>query len=267
MTRKERSNSQTTTLDRDAALHERIRELVINARRSVARGVDLVQVWTNFEIGRHIVEHEQQGEVRAGYGQVIVKNLAEKLTAEFGRGFSKSNLEYMRRFFLAYRERVLARITQSHTGQSVGVLRDEAPIAQFETGQLVAPVPQFRPFRLGWTYYVFLLGIQNPDERSFYEIEAAHQGWNLNELKRQFDSSLYERLALSRDKEGIRKLAKEGQAIAKPEDLLKQKNRTLVEITLPKGANIHAREYRLYLPSKEELRRRLKEWAAEVGNE
>ena len=77
-------------------LYERIRELVLAARQTVARGVDLVQVHTNFEIGRHIVEHEQQGDTRAGYGKEIVQNLAERLTAEFGHGFSLSNLKLMR---------------------------------------------------------------------------------------------------------------------------------------------------------------------------
>ena len=98
----------------------------------------------------------------------------------------------------------------------------------------------------------------------------------MRELKRQFNASLYERLALSRDKKGIRKLAREGQAIARPQDLLKepfvlefllckQRNKALVEITLPKGANIHAREYQLYLPGKEELRRKLIEWTSQQG--
>jgi predicted nuclease of restriction endonuclease-like (RecB) superfamily len=109
---------------------------------------------------------------------------------------------------------------------------------------------QPRPFTLSWTHYVFLLGIKNTDERSFYEIESTQQNWTIRELKRQFDSSLYERLALSRDKEGIRQLAREGQIV-----------------TLPKDANIHAKEYQLYLPSKEELRQKLDEWAGEAGDE
>lgn len=370
--------------DGDATLYELIRELVIAARWSVARGVDLVQVYTNFEIGRHIVEHEQQGEQRATYGKVGIKTLAEKLTREFGRGFSKSNLEYMRRFYLFYHERVP--IAQSVAGQfQVTALsathRHEQEIAQFQTGQSPSRTAQPRPFSLSWTHYVFLMGIENADERHFYEIEAADQGWNLNELKRQFDSSLYERLALSRDKKGIRQLALKGQIVSQPKDLLKEplvleflglseqtrysetdletaiinriehfllelgkgflfearqkrftfdgdhffvdlvfynrllrcyvlidlkigklthqdlgqmqmyvnyfdrhvrtkaenatigivlckkKNETLVEITLPKDANIHAKEYQLYLPSKEELRQKLEEWAGEAGDE
>ncbi len=370
---------QAVVLATENILYERIRELVVAARQTVARGVDLVQVRTNFEIGHHIVEQEQQGEQRADYGKAVIKRLADKLTHEFGRGFSKSNLEYMRRFYLTYQER--AAITQSQTGQSNRALSSEAfsretAIAQFGTGQSSPAQP--RSFQLSWTHYVFLMGINNADERSFYEIETATQGWNLNELKRQFDSSLYERLALSRDKEGIRKLAQQGQIVSQPKDLLKEslvleflglgeqarysesdlesalinqiehfllelgkgflfearqkrftfdddhffvdlvfynrllrcyvlidlkigklthqdlgqmqmyvnyfdrhvktetesstigiilckkKHEALVEITLPKDANIHAREYQLYLPSKEELQHKLQEW---IGND
>lgn len=245
-------------LNDETALYQRIRELVVTARQTVARGVDLVQVRTNFEIGRHIVEHEQQGEHRAAYGKAVLKALAEKLTEEFGRGFSKSNLEYMRRFFLLYQERTS--IAQFGTGQLTTTPTTEYPaavITQFDAGQSLSLSGQLRPFCLSWTHYVFLMGIENAGERSFYEIETAAQNWNLNELKRQFDSGLYERLALSRDKEG------ENPTIGIV--LCKKKHQALVEITLPKDANIHAREYQLYLPGKEELQRKLEEWTAGVG--
>ncbi|WP_229883117.1 PDDEXK nuclease domain-containing protein [Pseudorhodoferax aquiterrae] len=340
---------------------------MLAARQSVARGVDLVQVRTCFEIGRHIVEHEQGGQGRAAYGQALLKGLAERLTQAFGRGFAKSNLEYMRRFYLAYASR--ADIAQLQTGQS-GSADSAMGIAQFQTGKSQASVP----FSLSWTHYVFLLGINNPDERSFYEIEASQQGWSLKHLRRQFDSGLFERLALSRDKDGLLQLAQQGHVVERPEDMLKEplvleflglseqagysesdletavinqigqfllelgkgflfearqkrfsfdgdhffvdlvfynrllrcyvlidlklgklthqdlgqmqmyvnyfdrhvkteaenatvgivlckkKNEALVEITLPIDANIHAREYSLYLPSKEELKAKLQEW-------
>src|ERR1019366_9483738 len=79
-----------------------------------------------------------------------------------------------------------------------------------------------RPFTLSWTHYVFLLGVKDPNERSLYEIEATEQNWTVRHLKRQFDSDLYERLALSRDKEGIRRLPREGQTVAQASDLLKE---------------------------------------------
>ena len=93
-----------------------IRELIRSARTTVARGVDLVQVHTNFEIGRKIFEQEQKGQNRAAYGKQVVKALAEQLTAEFGSGFSKHNLDYFRRFYLEYANRQ-ARIVQTTSAQ------------------------------------------------------------------------------------------------------------------------------------------------------
>ena len=136
----------------EVALLGRIRELIAAARLSVVRGVDLVQVHTAFQIGRHMVEHEQQGQARAGYGKVLLATLAQRLSAEFGNGFSRSNLAYMRSFYLAY--------------------QDRAPKVQTLSGQSQLP------FGLSWSHYVFLLGIRNADERSFYEIEATQQGWS-----------------------------------------------------------------------------------------
>src|SRR5208283_733888 len=117
------------------------------------------------------------------------------------------------------------RIGQSVTGQFSAPSKgqsasDQLAILQSVSGELESPA--VRPFTLSWTHYVLLLGIRNPDERSFYEIEAADQNWTVRELRRQFDSGLYERLALSRDKEGIRKLAREGQIVGQASDLLKE---------------------------------------------
>ena len=354
----------------ERALFDRLRALVLAARQTVARGVDLVQVHTCFEIGRHLVEHEQRGERRAGYGVALLDEVATRLSAEFGRGFSRSSVALMRSFYLAYTER--AQIVQTASGQFAGPAQANVQSSMVQT----ASGQSSRPFTLSWSHYVFLLGVKNAEGRSFYEIEAADQGWTLRELKRQFDTSLFERLALSRDKAGVRKLAREGQIVAQPADLLKEplvleflgldeqarysesdlegavineigrfllelgkgflfearqkrfsfdgdhfyvdlvfynrllrcyvlvdlklgklthqdlgqmqmyvnyfdrhvrlpsenatvgivlckrKNEALVEITLPKDSNIHAREYQLYLPSKEELQAKLAGWAA-----
>jgi predicted nuclease of restriction endonuclease-like (RecB) superfamily len=368
-----------------------IRELIAGARTTVARGVDLVQVHTNFEIGRRIVEEEQRGEDRAAYGEEVIRSLADRLTGEFGKGFSLSNLRSMRLFYLQNQDRIgqsatdqfnAPAIGQSMTGelailQTASGKSGSSPIRQSLTGE--SGNPALRPFTLSWTHYVFLLRVKDPNERSFYEIEAVGQGWTVRELKRQFDSGLYERLALSRDKEGIRRLAREGQTVGQPDDLLKEplvleflgldersrysesdlesaiigqierfllemgkgflfearqkrftfdedhffvdlvfynrllrcyvlidlkigkiahqdlgqmqmyvnyfdrfvktgdenstigivlckhRNKALVEITLPKDANIHAREYQLYLPSKDELQQKLMEWIGERG--
>ncbi len=335
-------------------LFERVRSLVQTARRSAATTVNSLQVITNFEIGRMIIEHEQQGIHRAEYGKMVLKALSDRLTVEFGRGFSEDNLSNMRKFYLVYKNRL--------TGIS------EKPSRKSPPGAITTPT-------LSWSHYVFLCRISSEDERRFYEIESFENNWSLPELKRQFDSGLYERLALSRDKDEVRRLAKEGQIIKEPRDLLKEpyvleflgldekakysesdletaiidklehfllelgkgflfearqkrftfdeehffvdlvfynrllrcyvlidlkigkithqdlgqmqmyvnyfdryvkqtaeqstigiilckkKRDALVELTLPKDAGIHAKEYQLYLPSKEDLKKRLTEWA------
>lgn len=337
-------------------IFEDIRKLITSTRSTVVRNVNTLQVLTNFKIGHRIVEEEQKGSTRAEYGKQLLQELAEKLCAEFGAGFSERNLRNMRKFYLVYKDR-LDQIRQTTSAKSL------------EMSQ---------PFQVSWSQYVFLIGIKDADVRRFYEMEAAENSWTLPELTRQFNSGLYERLALSRDKEGVRKLAREGQVISKPQDLLKnpyvleflgldeksrysesdletaiidklehfllelgkgflfearqkrfsfdedhffvdlvfynrllhcyvlidlkigklthqdmgqmqmyvnyfdrfvktkeenptvgiilcQKKRdALVEITLPADANIHAKEYQLYLPGKEELRQKLIDWTIEA---
>jgi predicted nuclease of restriction endonuclease-like (RecB) superfamily len=185
-----------------------VRQLIQSARRGVATVVDTFQVMTNFEIGRRIVEHEQKGAKRAAYGAELLKELSARLTQEFGRGFSEDNLSNMRRFFLTWTDRV-AQISETASRKLV-----PTSIRQTPSGK--------SPFTLSWSHYVVLMTIKDPDERSFYEIESRQSDWDVRELKRQKASCLYERLALSRDKGGIRKLAKEGQVIVRAEDLLKE---------------------------------------------
>jgi len=230
-----------------APLIAEVRHLVQSARRGVASVVDTFQVLTNFEIGRRIVEHEQKGERRAEYGAELLKELSVRLTEEFGKGFSRSNLEYMRKFFLLWQDRV-SQISQQPIGklclpriqQPASAELAHREISQQHAGKLVAgeifqsPTEKLRaipisaqpmrksPFTLSWTHYVELLPIKDSDERSFYEIEATNSGWSVPELRRQKATCLYERLALSRDKAGIKRLAREGQLITKPEDLFKE---------------------------------------------
>ena len=205
------------------ALIAEIRELIHAARQAVVHSVDLIQVLTNFEIGRRIVEHEQQGAERAEYGKALLKELSAELTAEFGRGFSRSNLEYMRKFYLTYQDRT-PQISQMPSGKFLSEEKSQTSSGKLPLSRKsqTSSAKFVSPFKLSWSQYVFLISIDNPDERSFYEIEAAAQGWTLPELKRQFNSGLYERLALSRDKDGIRRLATEGQIVSRPEDLLKE---------------------------------------------
>jgi len=204
-----------------APLVTELRSLIHAARYSVATTVNTLQVMTNFEIGRRIVEHEQKGEKRAEYGKELLKELSARLTEEFGKGFSVSNLQLMRKFFIENQSRIQQKpsvkllssaVTQTTTDQLLLVNISQAPSGQSEKS----------PFTISWSHYVLLLTIKNPEERSFYEIEAAKEGWSLPEFKRQVASCLYERLALSKDKDEIRQLANEGQIITRPTDMLKE---------------------------------------------
>ncbi|MDO8871315.1 MAG: PDDEXK nuclease domain-containing protein [Methanoregula sp.] len=195
-------------------LIKEIRDLVQSARRTAAQNVNTLQVVTNFEIGRRIVEYEQKGSSRAGYGERILKELSHRLTEELGRGFSKRNLEYIRRFYLEYHD-VTPQIAQTLSAQLPAKTPTETPIGQTLSAQ-------FTPaFTLSWSHYLFLMNIDKRDERRFYEIESQQNQWSLSELKRQFNSGIYERLALSRDKKGVKALADKGQIIGNPQDVLK----------------------------------------------
>ncbi len=170
-----------------------------------------------------IVEEEQNGKERAEYGKQILKGLSVQLTNEFGKGFSLSNLEQIRKFYLIYsNSETLSRILQIQNSQSV-IVESESSIPQ----SLIVEFKKFDYhtlisfFKLTWTHYLFLMRIDDEKERSFYEIESEKHNWSVRELKRQYDSALYTRLALSRDKEGVLKLSEEGQIIEKPKDIIK----------------------------------------------
>ncbi len=176
-------------------------------QRAVA-AVDVALVIRNWLIGRHIVEYEQKGADRAAYGERLMPQLAETFAGRT-RGFSLSNLKLMRQFFLLYPQK----------GQTLsGLLDADGPrgkISQTASGQWRGSFP------LNWSHYVFLMQTANVRERGFYEIESAKENWSIRELKRQFNSSLYERLALSRDKKQVRSLSLKGHIIASPQDAVK----------------------------------------------
>ena len=176
-------------------LYTKIAEILKAARNTVVRTVNQTMVYTYFEIGRMIVEDEQQGKERAEYGKQILKELSKRLTVGFGKGFSVQNLENMRKFYLLY--------------------------ASAEKSQSPIRISEKHNAMLSWTHYLVLIRIEKKEERSFYEIESLNNNWSVRELKRQFDAALYERLALSRDKEGVKQLSEKGQIIEKPIDFLK----------------------------------------------
>ncbi len=341
-------------------LFDKSKKLIDSARSNMGQMANAITVLTSFLLGRYIIEQEQKGAERAKYGAKVLDSLSSYLTEEYGRGFSRSNVAGMRQFYMAYRDR-------------------EDKIIQSGIGQLETVYKKI-PFKLSWTHYQILMRIENRDERDFYENEAIRSNWNVSTLKRQFHSSLYERLALSRDKNEVMRLANEGANPQKPEDILhtpyilefagledkaayhesdlesaviekmqkfllelgkgflfeqrqkrftfndknfyvdlvlynrllrcyvlidfkiaelthqdlgqmqmyvnyydryekvedenptigillcKQSDEALVDLTLPKDVNIYAKEYKLYLPDKKLLQKKLKEWLDEEQN-
>lgn len=190
---------------------QQVAELLQNARQQVLRTVNSTMTITYFEIGRIIVEEEQNGKDRAEYGKQLLKGLSEKLTTEFGKGFSIRNLEFIRKFYLKYsNSEALTRMLGIQNAPSL-----EEDLKNEKTKSLISF------FKLTWTHYIFLMRIDDEKERRFYEIESERHNWSVRELKRQYDSALYARLALSRDKEGILKLSEQGQIIEKPKDIIK----------------------------------------------
>ena len=325
--------------------------------------VNVAEVYTKYSVGKYIVEDEQQGEYRAQYGKQVLQNLSIKLTERFGDGWTVDTLKRCRYFYNVYcleekRETLL-------------------PNSQIVRNESVNDLT----FSLSWSHYLILMRIENADARRFYEIECSQQQWSVRQLSRQVGSSLYERLALSRNKDEVMRLASEGQTIEKPSDVIKnpitleflglkpdsaytesklenaiigkmqqfllelgkgflfearqkrftfdeqhfyvdlvfynrllqcyvlidlktdklahqdlgqmqmyvnyydryvkqdfekptigillceEKNDALVELTLPKDANIYASEYQLYLPDKVVLQRKLKEWIDEFEDQ
>lgn len=204
-------------------LFQQVVALIKNAQQQVARTINSTMVYTYFEIGRMIVEEEQNGQERAAYGKQVLKGLSNELTKEFKKGFSVENLDRMRMFYRTYsNSSSLTRLLQIVNSSSVMTNSENkkkyALIGEFEN-QKTQTLISF--FKLTWTHYVFLMRIDDENERSFYEIESAKNNWSVRELKRQYDSALYTRLALSRDKEGVLKLSQEGQIIEKPKDIIK----------------------------------------------
>ena len=191
-------------------------------RRRAIRMVDRSLVERNWLFGQYIVEFEHGGAGRGEvYGKQLIERLSAKLNAAGINGCSATNLRKFRQFYLTYPE-----IQQTPSAESSGrtgirpTLSVESPVTPAAPGQADALHAAGR-FTLGWSHYVTLLALDNAEARRFYEIEATVNGWSVRELKRQLDSSLYERLALSRDKQAIRRLAHEGQIVENASDLIK----------------------------------------------
>ena len=200
-----------------------------------ARSVDIALVVRNWLFGWYIVEFENGGAERAElYGKKLFKRLSKALNQSGLKGMSETNLRKFREFYQGYAE---IQQTLSVTSLSSQKIQQTLPAQSFLTALISETLSRksdessFLPddfwqtlsakFSLSWSHYVVLLTIDAVDERRFYELEAIEDAWGIRELKRQINSSLYERLALSRDKAGVKELAQKGQLVAKPSDVLK----------------------------------------------
>lgn len=189
-------------LRNEEKFYEQVIKLFKNAKSSVTAAVNMTMVYSYYEAGRMIVEEEQNGKERAEYGKYILKELSVRLTEKLGKGFSYDNLKLMRKFYIEFS-------------------KDQIRETVFPQSENLPKTKEGRKFYLSWSHYLVLMRIKNIDERHFYEIETYKNQWSKRELARQYSSSLYERLALSRNKDEVMKLALEGQIIEKPEDIFK----------------------------------------------
>ena len=194
-------------------LANRIEALVVEARKKITSTVNVAMVYTNYEIGRYIVEDEQGGKIRAEYGKGVLNAVSARLTARLGKGWSVENLTSMRKFYVLYSKTVTNGYEIQGTEiQTTGLeAQDENRNHRLRNHQFILP----------WTHYLILTHVSDPEARSFYEIEASKQQWSKRQLQRQIGSGLYERLALSRDKDEVMRLATEGQVVEKPSDIIK----------------------------------------------
>lgn len=201
-------------------LFERVSIVIENTRQMIASTINTGEVYAKYEIGRHIVESEQNGEQRAQYGKHILKDLSEKLTATYGAGWSYSNLRQIRQFYIIYSNltNTVCQIKNDNRYLSNSVKQTTKYNNDTNIGLNNLDRPKFS---LSWSHYLILMRIENPDERSFYEIECNRQMWSVRQLSRQVNSSLYERLALSRDKDSVMRLAQDGLIVEMPSDIIK----------------------------------------------
>ena len=204
----------TTRID---ALFERISALIEQGRKHVVTAANIAEVYTKYGVGRYIVEDEQQGKYRAQYGKQVLETISYRLTERFGKGWSVDTLEKCRTFYYVYNisatpsRNFLEKSDEKTAKQSTDII----------SATVLRKLENEISFSLSWSHYLILMHIENSEARSFYEIECAQQQWSVRQLSRQVGSSLYERLALSRDKDEVMRLAKEGQTIEKPTDIIK----------------------------------------------
>ncbi|MBQ9360162.1 MAG: DUF1016 family protein [Lachnospiraceae bacterium] len=181
--------------------------LIRYARGLVVQHINIIELMTYYALGKWIIEVQQEGNDRAKYGDRVIDRLSEALTEEFGRGYSRETLRNARKFYQVYQERISQTLFTEFVGQ--------------KSQTLFGKLKKENPFRLSWSHYLILMRAKSPEERDFYEIEAADGNWSVRTLQRQYGSSLYERLLLSTEKGKVKELAQKGQIIERPQDVVK----------------------------------------------
>lgn len=174
-------------------------ELLQSARKNILSAINHTMVASYFEVGKMIVEEEQKGTDRAQYGKSLLRELSKALTSEFGKGYSVTNIQQMRVFYLTYSKQ-----------QTLSVKSGK------NSPENTIPV-----LRLSWSHYLKLMRLEDGDERRFYEIETEKNSWSVRELERQIDFALYTRLLLSRDKDKVKELSEKGLLLQNPKDAIK----------------------------------------------
>lgn len=229
--------------------YSQVVDLLESARQQVVQTVNQTMVITYFEIGRMLVEEEQNGNERAEYGKKVVKELSKGLTKDFGKGFSERNIEQMRQFYIAYSiPQTVSAIFEEGKPQTLSAVLEKG---KSETVS--------RKFNLSWSHYQKLMRIDDENERKFYEIEAHKNNWSVREFQRQFDSALYTRLVLSRDKDKVLELSEKGLILEKPRDAIKDPY-ILEFLGLPEHSNYSESEL------EQELINKLENFLLELGN-
>ena len=206
-------NLQSFAQLEDSQFYEQVGNFLDSARHFAKKQLDTTIASTYYEVGRMIVEREQEGKKRAKYGQKLIKGLSDYLTKKFEKGFSVSNLKCMRQFYLVYSNQKSQTLSSFSDSEKFVSIISEKNVNKSQTLS--------SQFKLSWSHYQVLMRIDNDLERKFYEIEAEAMQWGVRELRRQVGSSLYERLALSQDKDKVMELSQLGQVIDKPKSIFK----------------------------------------------
>jgi len=226
----------------DSVLFDRIVAILEQARSNVVRAVNSNTVVAYWLIGREIVQEIQEGEQRAGYGERIIEDLSSKLTKRFGRGFSVSNLRNFRQFYVMFQDRkpeihypLGSELTSDEKRDPLG---GELGTLEKRKTQQGLSLKGFHP-NLSWSHYRALMRVDKKKARDFYEIEAVACGWNKRQLERQIHSLFYQRLLVSKDKQGMLLEARaEEDGSLKPLDVLKDPY-VLEFLDMPDSAKIH----------------------------